>query len=735
MNTRATLIRTALICISTAASVLAHAQIHLRAFQPVQPLCRANRATAISAVLENRGDHTATVRLVLDLPPGIHLVRGAAHSAITIRDADESPVEWTVRADAPGSYRLSLRASAEQPENGVNRSLWDTLQITVQFLPAVPIRKLSYIPEPKPAKTDLMVGALACPLWESDRPEMWSNILKHPERTPALGFYGQESPEVADWETKWAVEHGISFFVYCWYRNGQGGPVKQHFGSAIHQALFHSRFRNSIKYAIMWENQARGVAGVSDEQDLMHNLFPFWMQNYFKDPNYQKIDNRPVLYIYRPEFLVQDLGSVENVKAAFGKMRQQCKDAGFSGLYILGEYRGLDPAQFKLDAELRLDGTFPYCLSAPDRATPEQIIKSQIDYDHQAAALGILPKIVTVSQAWSGWNDEGPLWKIPPTGYAELLRQAKRAVVAEPSGSLSSRMLLLDNWNEWGEGHYIAPYREYGFGYLDAVRQVFAPTSPAPADLLPEDIGRGPYDSAFRAAQKRDADLHSLGSRKTLKPGGDEAGLVGWWSFDEPLDSPVAQDDSGHRLGAVIRHLHRAPGIHGNAIVCDGGCALVGNSPLLSPNPTEGITVECWVKTDRSGQHNNWILNRVLSGGVSTGYRLGLLEDHPCFEVPQTDWSHHLTAKSILPLGVWVHLAGTFDGSTMRIYLNGVEEGTMERKGLIKPNDFNLCIGNFTEAHTAHYSGLLDEVKLYNRALTPKEIEAHYRQYAGLTGR
>ena len=90
---------------------------------------------------------------------------------------------------------------------------------------------------------------------------MWLNVLKHPERMPALGLYAQNEPEVADWETKWAVEHGISFFVYCWYRDGQGGAVKTRFGSAIHDGLFRSRFADRMTFSLMWENQARGRAG------------------------------------------------------------------------------------------------------------------------------------------------------------------------------------------------------------------------------------------------------------------------------------------------------------------------------------------------------------------------------------------------------------------------------------------------------------------------------------------
>lgn len=54
---------------------------------------------------------------------------------------------------------------------------------------------------------------------------------------------------------------------------------------------------------------------------------------------------------------------------------------------------------------------------------------------------------------------------------------------------MESKMLLLDNWNEYGEGHYIFPTRQYGFGYLDAVRNVFCSVDQEHLDLVPEDLG------------------------------------------------------------------------------------------------------------------------------------------------------------------------------------------------------------------------------------------------------
>jgi len=99
--------------------------------------------------------------------------------------------------------------------------------------------------------------------------------------------------------------------------------------------------------------------------------------------------------------------------------------------------------------------------------------------------------------------DEGSIWKIPPLDYEVLLRQAKDFIAALPTNELGNKMLILDNWNEWGEGHYLAPYREFGFGYLDAVRKVFSDALEAHEDLIPEDIGFGPYDVGHIDYMKR----------------------------------------------------------------------------------------------------------------------------------------------------------------------------------------------------------------------------------------
>jgi len=381
---------------------------------------------------------------------------------------------------------------------------------------------------------------------------------------------------------------------------------------------------------------------------------------------------------------------------------------------------------------LGLDYTFAYCWHVQNNPTPAQAIQAQMESLRKTQDLAILPQVVTVSQGWSGWADEGSIWKIPPRDYETLLRKARDLIAALPPGELGSKMLLLDNWNEWGEGHYIAPHREFGFGYLDAVRKVFSDAREPHRDLIPADVGLGPYDTAYRAHARREEDLRKLLSRKVYKSGAPEEGLIGWWAFDEPTDCPVALDYSGNGLGARLLGASRATGIDGNALVCKGGCVAVESHPRLSP--TAALTIECWVKTDAAGQDNKWFVNRVFAGGTSTGYRLGLLEGKPCFEVPLTDWSHHLKASAALPIARWVHVAGTFDGKLMKIYVDGEQRGAMERPGRVHPNGFPLCLGSYEASHPAHFSGLLDEVRIYGRPLTADEVREHYRKRAARPG-
>lgn len=470
--------------------------IKRNSFQSDQPIIRANRPFHFNVAIENPEKLKYECRLILPED-------GSRQGKETITRMHDSAQNhrWEVECLKPGQKDFTLEVL-------VGGKVFARSTINQVVMPVRKVEKQVYIPEPKPVKTGILVGAHNCPLWETGRHELWNQVVhKHQERTPALGIYSQDNPEIADWETKWALEHGISFFIYCWYRTSQNGPITTQFEKSVFdEALFKSKYGDQMKFTIMWENQSKGKAGITDEKDLMENLVPYWIEKFFKRDNYLKIDNKPVLYVYRPLFISEDLGSDEKAKAALDMMREACKKAGFDGLIIMGEERGFNPESLARFKAMGLDYTFQYCWYVGNSPSPEVAIESQMDQIRKMHTMhNVIPQVVTLSQAWSGWSDEGSMWKLPPKDFEVLLRKGKTFIENNFSkDELGSKMIILDNWNEWSEGHYLAPYREYGFGYLDAIRKVFSDAAEKHDDLIPEDIGKDPYNMSKELFEKKE---------------------------------------------------------------------------------------------------------------------------------------------------------------------------------------------------------------------------------------
>ena len=183
------------------------------------------------------------------------------------------------------------------------------------------------VPEPRPASTDYLVGAHYFPGWRQGTHYGWGKIEPIPERKPLLGFYDEGSPEVADWDIKWAVEHGVSFFAVDWYWC-QGARQLEHW---LHDAYFPSRYRRFLKFCLLWANH--NPPKTSSEADLLA-VTSFWIANYFKRPEYLTAEGKPIVIIFTPERFTQDMGSPA-VAAAFARMRERCQQAGLPGLYLI----------------------------------------------------------------------------------------------------------------------------------------------------------------------------------------------------------------------------------------------------------------------------------------------------------------------------------------------------------------------------------------------------------------
>ncbi len=234
-------------------------------------------------------------------------------------------------------------------------------------------------------------------------------------------------------------------------------------------------------------------------------------------------------------------------------------------------------------------------------------------------------------------------------------------------------------------------------------------------------------------------------SFRVLATGGTirEDGLLGYWSFDDlpvdttPASGTVFYDVSGNeRHGTLHNDTECVKGIVGNALKFNGLSSYAKipyNTGLSSP---EAFSIEAWVYPTPPHQngHNGGIIcningreyNRILiryDNNKLLGY----------FSVRPPEGS----ATAIEPDGplitnmAWNHVVLTCDGIAGKIimYVNGVAGVMTSFTGDVLTANYDLTLGWGHTGDNYHYNGLIDEVKIYNRVLSPQEIEAKYKLF------
>lgn len=200
---------------------------------------------------------------------------------------------------------------------------------------------------------------------------------------------------------------------------------------------------------------------------------------------------------------------------------------------------------------------------------------------------------------------------------------------------------------------------------------------------------------------------------------------VGYWKFDEG-SGDVAGDSSGNENdGTLVNNPTWVSGLLGQALEFDGvdDYVTIPDSPSLDINGA-GITFMAWIYSP-GFQDYGWIMGKGQSGPW---------DDMVWWLLPRSNGAIRYGIKSggstierlDIPVGLaintWQHVAVVYDGSYMRFYLNGVERDSYPKTGNLDVNDAPILIGLDGWSPTNHYRGKIDEVKIYNRALSPEEI-------------
>lgn len=355
-----------------------------------------------------------------------------------------------------------------------------------------------YVPEPKSiiAKDEIVLGVQSCNLWKEGHAYAgWDYVYPFREnRKPYLGWYDEGNTEVVDWEIKWKVEHGIGFELHCWYRpnNAVNNPIKDGvLDQNIIKGLFNARYSHKTKFAIMCVNEGACITNFKDFKD---NIIPYWIEYFFKDSRYMKIDGKPLLSIYSKDNWIKMFGGNDEGSEAISLLRDEVKKAGFPGIVIFMEDRNADVSTLQAKKNLGVDACYSYTWGTKDTKVQKEIMIAQSD---SAQSIG-LPIIPSISMGWDreawGVHDGG---FVPVSDYKELAKWTKDVFIPTlPENSLGRKMVLLANWNEFGEGHFLMPSSLAGFGYVDALREVFT-NGTKHTDIPPTDAQKKRFTVLF----------------------------------------------------------------------------------------------------------------------------------------------------------------------------------------------------------------------------------------------
>ena len=209
--------------------------------------------------------------------------------------------------------------------------------------------------------------------------------------------------------------------------------------------------------------------------------------------------------------------------------------------------------------------------------------------------------------------------------------------------------------------------------------------------------------------------------------------LIGWWKLDEGAGTIAADssiyDNDGNLAGDPNSHPQWVAGHIGSALDFNGVTDYVDCSndvSLNEPNITGKITLAAWVKTDDCG-NSQW--NPYITKG-DFAYTLqqrspagtGINELEIAIYGTGTTWYFASTPVDSSFNGVWHHLAGTYNGSQVKLYVDGELNAITDYVGPIATSTANVNLGKSSDFTDRWYNGLLDDVRIYSRALSQGEV-------------
>lgn len=314
--------------------------------------------------------------------------------------------------------------------------------------------------------------------WRPGHHGSWDWLYRFPKHDPYLGFYDEGTSETMDWQLKWMSEAGVDYFMDDWYRSPNSAapmkePLFQYTQGALNEGYFYSKNLGNVKFAIA----DYSLASVS-AADFRAHILPYWMEYYFRDTRYMTVDNKAVIGIGFVSEWISTLGGTAAMKAEMDNIRAELVNLGYGGVIILARSTATDAATLAWLKSAGMDACYAYNFSTTNISTVQNNIATA---RNNGAAIDFVP-VATVYHGKNGeaWDQSNP-GMITYTDFELMGNWVKNTYMPSVAAGLPGRsMVLYANWNEYGEGSFIAPTNLTGFEYLNRIRSVFA-TAPYPS--------------------------------------------------------------------------------------------------------------------------------------------------------------------------------------------------------------------------------------------------------------
>ena len=200
---------------------------------------------------------------------------------------------------------------------------------------------------------------------------------------------------------------------------------------------------------------------------------------------------------------------------------------------------------------------------------------------------------------------------------------------------------------------------------------------------------------------------------------------LGWWKLDES-SGLSAGDESAYGNDGNLTNMGGTEWTTGRI---DNGLDLDGTNDYVDTNvagnQTNTTTMMAWFKSDDAGSiGDSFVTQRfVTQRDSSNSSRLAVGINNDRVAVYWDDGATNTQqGTTVLTAGKWYHAALTYDGATIRLYLDGIEEGNWAEASLSAPSADTFEIG--AGGSTRYFDGTLDDVRLYDRGLCATEIIA-----------